>query len=188
MHKVALLIKDGFEESECLQIVDVLRRSSFECDLIYFEDLWVRGMHNLLVKGDCAFDQKLEVYDVLIVPGGRPGGQNLLEDANVLACINDFVQAGKWVCGMCSGTVVLEAAGVISGKRVTGYTGYETKLVSAHFQKDVVVVDGKIITSQGPSTALPFAFTIVEALGGDTQALQSRMLYAMAGGAKIHLS
>lgn len=185
MHKIALLIKEGFEESECLQIVDVMRRSSLDCDLVYFDEPWVKGMQNIMVKGDYLFDQKLEAYDILIVPGGRPGGQNLLEDPNVLTCINDFVKAGKWVCGMCSGTVVLEAAGVLSGKRATGYTGYETKLISANFQKDVVVVDGKIITSQGPATALPFAFAIVEALGMNTQALRSRMLYDIAGGADI---
>lgn len=186
MHKIALLIKEGFEESECLQIVDVLRRSSLECDLVYFDEPWVRGMHNIMVKADRAFDQKLEAYDVLIVPGGRPGGQNLLDDPEVLECVQTFARDNKWVCGMCSGTVVLEAAGVLAGKRATGYTGYETKLVSAHFQKDVVVVDGKIITSQGPATSLPFAFAIVEALGVDTQALRTKMLYDMAGGAKIH--
>jgi 4-methyl-5(b-hydroxyethyl)-thiazole monophosphate biosynthesis len=185
MPKIALLIKEGFEESECLQIVDVMRRSNLACDLIYFDEPWVISMHGLMVKGDRAFTQGLEEYDVLVVPGGRPGGQNLLEDPNVLDCIRTFAESNKWVCGMCSGTVVLEAAGVITGNRVTGYTGYEAKLVSAHFQKDVVVVDGKIITSQGPATALPFAFQIVEALGMDTKALRSRMLYDMASGADI---
>ena len=83
---------------------------------------------------------------------------------------------------MCSGTVVLSDAEVITGKKVTGYTGYAEKLIGGIFCDDVVVYDKNIITSQGPATPYPFAFKIAEVLGKDTKELRHRMMYDFAGG------
>lgn len=83
---------------------------------------------------------------------------------------------------MCSGTLVLAEAGVIEGKRVTGYTGYETKLTGGIFVPEVVAVDGNIITSQGPATPYPFAYKIGELLGANVETLKEKMLYNFAKG------
>ena len=93
-----------------------------------------------------------------------------------------FNENGKLIAGMCSGTVVLEAAGVLKGKKATGYTGYETKLLSAEFVHDVAVFDQNVITSQGPATPFPFAFKIMEVLGIDPSYIKGRLLYEEAGG------
>ena len=86
------------------------------------------------------------------------------------------------MAAMCSGTTVLEEAGVIRGRKVTGYTGYADKLKSGTFLEDVVVRDGNLITSQGPATPWPFAFLMAELLGGDAETVKERMLYRQAGG------
>ena len=83
---------------------------------------------------------------------------------------------------MCSGTVVLEKADVISGKKVTGYTSYQDKLISGHFVDDVVVFDQNIATSQGPATPYPFAFKILEIFGKDVTEMKERLMYNFAGG------
>ncbi len=84
---------------------------------------------------------------------------------------------------MCSGTTVAHAAGVLDGKRVTGYTGYAAKLTGAAFVEDEVAVwDVNVVTSQGPATPYPFAFKLMEALGTDPQPYKDRLLYALVGG------
>ena len=77
---------------------------------------------------------------------------------------------------------LLEAAGVLKGKKATGYTGYAEKLKSAQFVDQVTVTDQNVITSQGPATPYPFAFAIMEAFGVDPAVIKDRLLYAEAGG------
>ena len=83
---------------------------------------------------------------------------------------------------MCSGTVVLEKANVIKGKKVTGYTGYQDKLVSGDFVNEVAIFDQNIVTSQGPATPYPFAFKILEVFGKDVTEMKEGLMYNFAGG------
>lgn len=134
------------------------------------------------IKADKAFGEEVKDYDVIVLPGGRPGGANLQANPQVIEMVQYFDRNGKYVAAMCSGTVVLSDAKVITGKKVTGYTGYAEKLIGGIFQDDVVVADQNLITSQGPATPYPFAYKIAEVLGVDTGALRERMLYNFAGG------
>lgn len=182
MSKVAVLMAEGFEESETMTIVDILRRADITCHTFYFGENLVKGMHNIYIQADKAFSDEIKDYDMIVLPGGRPGGQNLKEDPAVIGMVQYFNENNKYIAAMCSGTVVLSDAKVIDGKKVTGYTGYADKLIGGIFQEDVVVSDKNIITSQGPATPYPFAYRIAELLGKDTSVLRDRMLYNIAGG------
>ena len=185
MARAAVLMVEGYEESETMQIVDLLRRAEVETHTFRFqEDPFVRSMQGMYVKSDKVFSNEVRHYDALIVPGGRTAATPLIENDQVMDTLRWFNEQGKLVCGMCSGTTVLEAAGVLAGKRVTGYTGYDQKLVSARaFAADEVAVwDKNVVTSQGPATPYPFAFKIMEALGIDPSFIKGRLLYAKAGG------
>ena len=83
---------------------------------------------------------------------------------------------------MCSGTKVVHAAGVMKGKTVTGYTGYDKVLTDGNFVDAPAVWDHNLVTSQGPATPYPFAFRIMEALGIDPSPLKQRLLYNKADG------
>ena len=183
MAKAAVLMATGYEEGETLTIVDILRRAGVECSTFYFgEDPWVTGMHGMQVKGDLPFGEEIKNYDILILPGGRPGGANLQANPDVIRMVQYFNENGKYIAAMCSGTVVLSDAGVIAGKKVTGYTGYEEKLIGGIFEHKVVVADQNLITSQGPATPFPFAYKIAEVLGKDVSQLKEKMLYSFAKG------
>lgn len=184
MAKVAVLMAEGYEEGETLTIVDILRRADIETATFYFgDDEFVKGMHNMYIKADKKFGSEVYEYDVVVLPGGRPGGANLLANPEVIKLVKDInATEGKYIGAMCSGTVVLSEAKVIDGKDVTGYTGYAEKLIGGNFKEDVVVFDKNIITSQGPATPYPFAYKIAEVLGKDTAVLRERMLYNFACG------
>ena len=181
--KVAVLMKEGFEEGETFSIVDILRRVNIPCDTFYFDGPWVKGMHGMYLKADEPFPGDIEDYSVVVLPGGRPGGANLAADPAVLDLLRRWnTLPGKYLSALCSGTTVLAAAGVIEGKRMTGYTGYAAKLPGAVFVENVAVADQNLVTSQGPATGYPFAYKLAETLGVDTAEVRGRMLYAFAGG------
>lgn len=191
MEKVAVLMAEGYEEGETLTIVDILRRAGISCETFAVktwnqeeqkQERFVRGMHGMFIKADKEFSDEVKDYDMVVLPGGRPGGANLRENPEVIRMVKYFAAEGKYVAAMCSGTLVLAEADVIQGREVTGYTGYAEKLPGAVFKEDVVVADKNMITSQGPATVYPFAYKLAEVLGKDVSVLKERMLYNFAGG------
>lgn len=182
MARVAVLMAEGFEEGETLTIVDLLRRANIECHTFSFDGEFVKGMHHMLIKADKMFSDEIKDYDMLVLPGGRPGGDNLQNNPNVISMVQYFNHQNKYLAAMCSGTIVLSKAEVITGKKVTGYTGYDQKLIGGKFVDDVVVFDQNIITSQGPATPYPFAFKIIEVFKKDAIIMKERLMYNFAGG------
>lgn len=182
MEKVAVLMAEGYEEGETLTIVDLLRRAGIECHTFSFDEEFVKGMHHMYIKADKKFGEEVKNYDMLVLPGGRPGGANLKNNPDVIAMVQYFNDHNKYLAAMCSGTIVLSDAQVIDGKKVTGYTGYAQKLIGGQFIDDVVVFDQNIITSQGPATPYPFAFKIIEVFGKDVTEMKERLMYNFAGG------
>ena len=183
--KVAVLMVEGYEESETMQIVDLLRRANVDAHTFRFqEDAWVRSMQGMYVHADDVFSaEAVADYDAIVVPGGRTAAAPLIANDEVMTTLRSFNEAGKLVAAMCAGTTVLEAAGVLAGRLATGYTGYGAKLTSARFVADEVAVwDGNIVTSQGPATPYPFAFKVMEALGIDAEPMRKSTLYRKAGG------
>ena len=182
--RVAVLMPEGCEEAETIQIVDLLRRAGLTCTTYRVGgDPFVHTMQGMDLLADEKFGPAVLGDDAIVVPGGRTAAAPLIANDEVMSCLRAFDAAGKLVCGMCSGTTVLEAAGVLAGRRATGYTGYGNRLTSARFVADEVAVwDGNVVTSQGPATPYPFAFKIMEAAGIDPTPIKDRLLYGKAGG------
>ena len=181
--KAAILMEEGFEESETITIVDILRRGGVKADTLSFEDDFVLSMQGMYIKADKKFDaEMIKEYDIIVVPGGRTAWQKLCDREDVLSALRWFDNENRLIAAMCSGTKVVNAAGVIKGKKVTGYTGYENILTDSEFCYDVAVYDQNVITSQGPATPYPFAFKILEAFNIDPKPVAARLLYEKAGG------
>lgn len=181
--KAAVLMVEGYEESETVQIVDLLRRANVTTHTFRFQDdPYVLSMQGMYVKADRRFPDGITDYDLIIVPGGRTAGAKLIANGDVQETLKRFNEEGKLIGAMCSGTTVVHAAGVMTWKKVTGYTGYSEKLTGARFVDDVSVFDANLITSQGPATPYPFAFKLMEALGIDPEPMKVRLLYKLAGG------
>ncbi|MDO5718729.1 MAG: DJ-1/PfpI family protein [Tissierellia bacterium] len=169
MKKIILVLADGFEEIEAISSADILRRADIDLKTVSInEDLSVKGAHDIELKADLNLKKlKSGEYDGVIIPGGMDGVQNLLASEPVIEIVRDFYEGGKMVAAICAGPMVLEKAGILKGKSAICYPGLEDEISSAEIKSDDVVLDGNLITSKGPSTAISFAVEIVGYLNGD---------------------
>lgn len=181
MKKVAVLLANGFEEIEALTVVDVLRRAQIQCDMISLNTEIVPGAHNIEVKSDKKFNEDIKEYDMIVLPGGLPGAENLAQNEKVLEVIREFnSDENKYIAAICaSPAMVLSKAGIEENRYITSYPDdeYEKMLEKANYVEELVVVDNNLITSRGPATTMLFAYKLVDILGSDSKRLKEGMLW-----------
>lgn len=181
MKKVCVLLAEGFEEIEALTVSDIMRRADVTCDLVSITgDKMVKSSHKLVVQADKLFEENME-YDLVVIPGGIPGATNLRDDNRVIQFIKKQNKEGKLIGAICAGPIVLGRAELTEGKSMTSYPGYEDELPNCEYLEEAVVVDGNIITSRGPATAMAFSYKLLEKLGYENkvESISSGMLYKM---------
>lgn len=185
--RAAVLMADGFEEGETLFVVDIFRRAGIGCDSVSIEGDMVRGGHDIYVKADRIISEDIfDEYDMVVIPGGMPGAANLRDCALVKEWVRKFAEEDKYIAAICAGPMVLKEAGVSEGRTLTSYPAdkYRVMFADADYiddnadMEEMVVTDGKLITSRGPATTFPFAYKLVEVLGGNAEALKNGMLYS----------
>ena len=169
MVKALVFLAPGFEEIETVTVVDILRRADVKVTVAGLTSNLIEGKHEVKVVPDKLIDDvSVTDFDAVIVPGGNPGYKNLKKDPRVIAMIKKAFESNKILAAICAGPTVLSDAGVLEDKECTIYPGMEKELKAGGGKpkQDVVVVDGNIVTSRGPATALPFAIKLVEKLAG----------------------
>jgi 4-methyl-5(b-hydroxyethyl)-thiazole monophosphate biosynthesis len=168
---VIVLVAPGFEELEMVTIVDVLRRAGISVLLAGIAPPPIEGGHGIKVMVDLSIDD-VKTYDALVLPGGNPGYINLERDQRVLKLIRAAYDAGKYVGAICAAPHVLGVAGIMEGATATCYPGIE--IAGAQRVEKRVVHFGRIITSQGPGTAIDFAIDLVAVLTSQENAQEVR--------------
>ena len=168
---VVVFLATGFEEIEAMGIVDTLRRAGIEVVIAGLQTGAIEGGHGVKVVPDREIEGiNIEDFDAVILPGGSPGYVNLWKDKRVLDAVKRAFEMGNIVAAICGAPSVLAKADILRGKKATIYPGMETELRGAKSVNERVVVDGKIVTSQGPGTALEFGIKLVEILSGEKRA------------------
>jgi len=165
--KVIVLLAVGFEEMEAVISIDMLRRAGCTVTIVSItQDFTVMGSRKIPIKADICLSDAMPLPDAIILPGGMPGAQNLANSTIVIDLIKNCVANGKIVAAICAAPAyALVAAGVLSGKKATCYPGGEQRFpIDTKYLNQPVVVDGNIITSQGPGTAFAFSLTLIEKL------------------------
>jgi 4-methyl-5(b-hydroxyethyl)-thiazole monophosphate biosynthesis len=178
---VLVPLAEGFEELEAVTIVDVLRRAGLTVTVAALGSSPVKGSHAIQVTSDTTLDAVAKSeFDAVVLPGG-PGAKRLRDDPRVIALVKRTAERGRLVAAVCAAPIVLEAAGVLVGKRATAYPG--SVLPSAEQVEERVVVDGEVVTSRGPGTALEFSLALVEKLVGAAKASElSTAMIALRSG------
>lgn len=164
---LALLLAEGFEEVEAVTTADYLNRAGIDVKLAGVGGSLIKGAHGITLKTDMEIKSLPEDLEGVILPGGMPGSKNLAKSEKVISLIKSLNKQKKLVCAICAApAVVLLKAGVLGGKKVTSYPGYEDKFTESTYLENSVVADGNIITSRSAGTAPYFAFKIIETLKG----------------------
>lgn len=171
MKRAYVFLADGFEEVEAIAPIDVMRRAGIDVTTVSINnDGIVIGAHGVAVVADATVGEvDCENADVLVLPGGMPGASNLAACESLNNALSAHVKAGKMIAAICaSPAVVLAPLGLLDGREATCYPSFEPpcEAAGAKMLNQRVVKSGNIITANGPSSALPFAFAIVSEVAG----------------------
>ena len=171
---IYVFLATGFEDIEALAPLDILRRAGLQVETVSItgEEI-VTSAHGVGVVADTLIEAvDFEDAEMIVLPGGMPGASNLDACEVLRQGILSHCKAGKPLAAICAAPSVLGDNGLVQGKKCTCYPGFESHLTGGNVTTDKVAVDGKIITSRGPATAIPFALKIIELLVSREKAIE----------------
>ena len=166
---IAVLVTDGFEDSEYLSPVDVLRAEGYAIFNIEEEkDKVVKGKKDqTMVTIDLGIDDaQVDDYAALLIPGGH-SPDSLRGDARFVQFVKDFDATGRPIFTICHGPHLLISAGVVKGKKMTSVPNIaiDLKNAGARYEDSEVVVDGdRLVTSRTPKDLPQFNAAMVKVL------------------------
>lgn len=165
---VYIFLADGFESIETITPVDMLIRAQIPVRMISVTgNLIVSSSQGIKIQANLLFeDADFSDAEMLIIPGGQPGATNLCNHRGLEMLIRRLAALGKPMAAICAGPTVLGRCGVLKGRRVTVFPGYEDELEGAEYTGAFVEEDGNIITAVGPGAAIEFSKSIITLLRG----------------------
>jgi len=174
MASVLVVLAPGAEETECIAVADVLVRAGCEVTVASAEAAPVRGSRGLMLGAHARLDDVIDDdFDCVYVPGGRGSAEYCRDDARIQALMERQLGADRLLAVICASAIALVPRGLARGRRVTSYPKVREEVVDAvgEWVDERVVIDGKLVTSQGPGTALELGLTLVRLLvDGETAA------------------
>lgn len=170
MKKVIVPLAPGFEELEAVTIIDLLRRANIDVTVAGLDDGVVTGSRGTNILPDFNLDDVADMeFDMIVLPGGQPGANNLENDRRVQGLLTKINGMGGYTAAICAAPKVLASAGLLENRSMTSYPGVLAGATIPGMENtgDAVVTDGTVITSRGPGTAIPFSLELIEVLVGE---------------------
>ena len=163
---IYVFLAEGFEETEAIATIDLLRRAGLPTHIVTIEDEpHVTGAHGIAVQADLSIR---EVYSAdvraLVLPGGLPGVSNLDASPRLHELIQDAVAEGKILAAICAAPSIYGRLGLLEGKEAIAYPGFEGQLHGAKVSASPVVRSGNFITAKSAAYTFDFALALIEAL------------------------
>lgn len=165
---VYILLADGFETAEALCPCDMLRRANVPVQLVGVNGPVACSGQKVAVQTDITLEEvSLEEMELLMLPGGLVGVDNILASDAAMDLICKAAAAGKYVAAICAAPTILGKLGLLEGKRAVCYPGMEGGLIGAQpCVGECVVVDGNIVTGEAAGSSIAFGLKLVELLRG----------------------
>ena len=180
MSLIYLFCADGFEEIEGLTAVDLLRRAGLCVKTVSIMGRKkVTGAHEITIETDLLFEEIDREADLLVLPGGLPGTDYLRAHEGLRDLLKKQYEKEGWIAAICAAPSVFAGLGFLKDRKATSYPGCVSHEECGAYLEEPVVADGKVITSRGVGTAIPFALKLIEALKNKEEAdkVASAILY-----------
>ena len=163
---VYMLLGTGFEETEAIAPLDLLRRAGVEVMTVGINGKIVKGGHNIGIETDIELhEMDLTNLDMIVIPGGLGGVASIRSSQVAMDALKFAADNGKFVGAICAGPTVLADLGITDGKEATCFPGCEEQMGNAHMIPNAAAVrDGNIITGTSAGCAIPFGLMLVAAL------------------------
>ena len=166
--RVLCLLVDGFEETEAVTPVNLMRRGGIEVVMASLHGGVIEGRGGMRLEPDADFEElEPNTFDLLYLPGG-PGVMDLLGDGRAATLAAEFHAAGKAVAAICAAPLILRDAGLLKDRRFTAHFSVHGELPGVVDER--VVEYGLVLTSRGPGTAVDFGLALVRRLAGEAMA------------------
>lgn len=168
---VYVFLADGFEETEAVAPIDMLRRAGIQVTTVGVTGKVVTSSHKLPVTADITEDELTDMSgtEMIVLPGGMPGTLNEEASAVVQSAIDYCTENGIHMAAICAAPSILGHKGLLERKKATCYTGFEKDLHGADATGEAVVTDGKITTARGAGVAVQFGLELVRVLLGQAE-------------------
>jgi 4-methyl-5(b-hydroxyethyl)-thiazole monophosphate biosynthesis len=169
---VYMLLGTGFEETEAIAPLDLLRRAGVQVLTVGINGKTVYGGHGIGIEADITLDEMdLTALEMIILPGGLGGVASVRASKPAMDALQFAWQNDKFVAAICAGPTVLADLGITDGKQATCYPGCEDGMGNAIMIENAPCTrDGKLITGTSAGCAIPFGLALIEALKGETTA------------------
>ena len=163
---IYVFLANGFEETEAIAPIDILRRCEKEVITVGVGDNIIRGAHgiNIVTDTEDKFIELDERVEMIVLPGGMPGTINLEKSPVVQKAIDYCIENNRFIGAICAAPSILGHKGLLNGKKAVCYEGFEQQLEGAQVLMEPAVIDGNIITARGAGVAVEFGLKLVEAL------------------------
>ncbi|MDR2384676.1 MAG: DJ-1/PfpI family protein [Tannerella sp.] len=167
--KALVFLATGFEETEAVGTIDILRRGNMDTVTVSITgNKTVTGVHRIPVVADELFDNvDYSLFDVLALPGGGPGSLMLNKHEGVRKAIVEHYNNRKLIAAICASPRVFGNLGLLEGKKATCYPGIEPELKGAIIVDKPAVTDHNVITGKGPGLVFDFGLEILKYCGAD---------------------
>ena len=168
---IHMLLGTGFEETEAIAPLDLLRRAGLEVLTVGLNGKIIYGSHHIGVEADIEIhEMDLTNLEMIILPGGLGGVASIRGCQAAMDAIRFAYENGKYTAAICAGPTVLADLGITDGKNATCYPGCDSQMGSANMICTAAVTDGKLITGTSAGCASPFGLALIAALKGQAEA------------------
>lgn len=164
-----VILSPGFEETEAVTVIDILRRASIPVTTASLSDNQaVKGSHGITVMADTQLSSTdTSLYNVLILPGGLQGVENMLASQEILHLVIDIYRREGILAAVCAAPLVLDAAGVLDHTAFTCHPTVRHRISDhSNLKPEPFVCSGRIITGRSAGCALNWAIALTEHLMG----------------------
>jgi 4-methyl-5(b-hydroxyethyl)-thiazole monophosphate biosynthesis len=167
-----MLLGTGFEETEAIAPLDLLRRAGVEILTVGLNGKVIRGSHGIRVEADIEIgEMDLTNLEMIILPGGLGGVASIRACKAAMDAVSFAWENDRFVAAICAGPTVLADLGITADRQATCYPGCEGGMGSAKMIPDAPCVrDGKLITGTSAGCAIPFGLMLIDALKGEAAA------------------